>query len=108
MHNNWREGSLNLATLDIDRFAGYIQRNLQEKAIVQTAPLSLTGERMTVNAAVRPGGSIRALLLDEGGSALSWSGRGVSDLAGRTVRIVFELHRAKLYALTATADPASG
>ena len=24
-HNNWREGSLNLATLDIDRWAGYIR-----------------------------------------------------------------------------------
>ena len=128
LHNNWREGSLNLATLDIDRFAGYIQRNLQEKAIVQTAPLSLTGGRIAINAELWPGGSIRAMLLDEGGSALSgfgladydsitrggltralrWRGRDISDLAGRTLRIVFELNRAKLYALTATVDRACG
>ena len=127
LHNNWREGSLNLATLEIDRYAGYIPLNLQEKAIVETSPLSLTEGGMTINAELWPGGSIRAMLLDEGGSALSgfglddceaitrggltcdlrWRGRDAAGLAGLTVQIVFELQRAKLYALTATEDRAS-
>ena len=127
LHNGWREGSLNLATLDIDRFAGYLPRDKQQKALLTTAPLRLTGDAITLNAEVATGGSIRASLLDSGGSPLDgfgfedcvaitegglacdlrWRGQGLAELGVRNVQLVFEFQQAKLYALTSTADPAS-
>ena len=127
LHNNWREGSLNLATLDIDRWAGYVPNHEGEPARVETRPLLLTGDCLSINAEVKPGGSICAALLDEGGSAfagfsfddcltlfeggpacdLRWRERKMAELAGRRLRLAFELRRAKLYALNGSLVPAS-
>ena len=71
MHNNWREGSLNLATLEVDRFAGYAPRDMNDLAYLETSPLPLTGEPLRINAEVERGGSIRAKLLDEAGGDIS-------------------------------------
>ena len=126
LHNNWREGSLNLAALEIDRFAGYAPAEAGDTAIVQTNPLRLIGGRWTLNAEVEPAGAIRAAILDEGGSALvgfglddclplsqggagcglRWRERDLAELAGQMVRLVFEFHKAKLYALNAIEDRA--
>lgn len=120
LHNNWREGSLNLATLPIDRFAGYAPANARDMARLETTPLQLTGERATLNAEVEPSGSIRAALLDAGGGAVSgfgledclpiytggarcqlrWRERDLAELAGQPVRLAFEYQKAKLYALS--------
>jgi len=125
-HNNWREGSLNLATLDIDRFAGYAPASANAPAILETNPLKLTSQRLTLNAEVEPSGSIRAAILDEYGGALRgfglddcqplkpdgancdlhWRERNLAELAGRRARLVFEFQKAKLYAINATADRA--
>lgn len=125
-HNNWREGSLNLATLEIDRFAGYAPASANDPAILETNPLKLTSPRLRLNAEVEPSGSIRAAILDEYGGALRgfglddcgplksggancdlhWRERNLAELAGRRARLVFEFQKAKLYALNATADRA--
>ena len=127
LHNNWREGSLNLAALDVDRFAGYVPASARGTALLETNPLRLTGERLTLNAEIEPGGSIRAMLLDRGGAALSgfgfadclpltqggaschlrWRARNLADLGVQQARLVFEFQQAKLYALNAVADLAS-
>lgn len=70
LHNNWRESSLNLATLDIDRFAGLTPREERHTALVTTEPLRLDAAIITVNAQIAPGGGIRAALLDGAGSVL--------------------------------------
>lgn len=121
LHNNWREGSLNLATLEIDRFAGYAPADESGCAIVQTNPIRLTGERTTLNAEVQPGGSVRAKLIDAGGTEVSgfgyddcvpitqgslncelrWRERDITELAGEAIRLAFEFQKAKLYALNA-------
>lgn len=126
-HNNWREGSFNLATLDIDRFAGYVPAAARAAATLETNPLRLTSQRLTLNAELEPSGSIRAAILDENGGALSgfglddclpieqggancdlrWRERASTALAGQQVRLVFEFQQAKLYALNAAAVPAS-
>lgn len=126
LHNNWREGSLNLATLDIDRWAGYIPADPQASARLETGAMAISGRGLNLNAEVAPGGSIRAMLLDEdgrqidgfgfddsypisGGDAsreLRWRGRDLAELAGQTVRLAFEFQRAKLYAINAAADRA--
>ncbi len=127
LHNNWREGSLNLATLELDRFAGYVPADVSGCAIVQTNPLRLTDEPVTLNAEVQPGGSIRAKLMDAGGTELRgftlddslpvttggascelcWRERGIAELAGQTLWLAFEFQKAKLYALNAAAVLAS-
>ena len=127
LHNNWREGSLNLATLAVDRFAGYRPANAHRSATLVTNPLSLTRELMTLNADVEPGGWIRAAILAADGGAqsgfelaecapvleggancrLRWRERDIAELAGRSARLVFEFQKAELYALNAVAVPAS-
>ena len=118
LHNNWREGSLNLATLDRDRFAGYVAAD--GAARLETTSLPLDAAALTLNAEVEAGGWIRAgllegdgaaiegfglddcLPLEEGGlnCALSWRGdRALPETRG-PLRIVFEWRRAKLYALS--------
>ena len=120
LHNNWREGSLNLATLEIDRWAGYASADENEPAHLETRPLLLADDSLSVNAEVEPGGAIRCMLLDAGGNPLEgfglddclpvtkggakrelrWRGRPVSALRGKSARLVFEIHNAKLYALS--------
>lgn len=121
LHNNWREGSFNLATLDIDRFAGFVPQDSERAATIKTAPLRLSDTGLTINAEVESGGWIRAGLLNGNGDAvegfglddglpvvesgmacdLRWGNdRCLPDVSGASVRIVFELCRAKLYALT--------
>lgn len=126
LHNNWREGSLNLASLDVDRFAGYVPAAARHTATLETNPLKLSGERLTLNAEIEPGGSIRAMLLNGGGSELSgfglddclpvtkggascelrWRARDGAELGRQSLRLVLEFQQAKLYALNATADRA--
>lgn len=127
LHNNWREGSLNLATMELDRFAGYTARDSRDAATVETTALQLSGERLTLNAELEPGGWIRYALLDEGGVALAgfgfddclpvkpggascelgWRNGDMSELKGKAARAVFSFHRATLYALNAAPVPAS-
>ena len=120
LHNNWRESSLNLATLPRDRFAGFGPLDNAKQTRLTTAPLRISTERLTVNAEIETGGSIRACLLDAAGSPLPgydfddcvplheggldcelrFADGSLDDLPGRTVRIAFALDDARLYALT--------
>lgn len=126
-HNGWREGSFNLASLDSGRFAGYAAIDAGDSATVVTAPRQLEGDRLSVNAEVERGGWIRAALLEAGGAVLSgfgfddchvisegglacelrWPGRNADDMLGRQVRLAFEFKKAKVFALTGIAAPAS-
>ena len=119
LHNNWRESSLNLATLESDRFAGYVPRDKQEMALVTTAPLRLDADRITLNAEIAAGGSIRAALLDGVGASidgcaledclplktsgsaceLTWRESRPAASPGETLRLVFALDKAALYAI---------
>ena len=118
--------SLNLATLEIDRWAGYIPADPQASARLETGAITISGHGLSLNAEVAPGGSIRAMMLDEQGGQvdgfgfenclpiteggpnceLRWRGRDLAELAGQTIRLAFEFQRAKLYAINAVADRA--
>ena len=76
-HNNWRESSLNLVSLDIDRFAGFVPRDKRKKALLTTVPLRLDDDMITINAEIATGGSVRAALLD--GAGLSLAGYALED-----------------------------
>ena len=128
LHNSWREGSLNLATLELDRFAGYAPADARDTARLETNALELGGQSLSVNAEVETGGSVRAAVLDAGGGALSgfgledclplaaggaerqlrWRERDLTALEGGRVRLLFAFQRAKIYAINGIADPAPG
>ena len=127
LHNGWREGSLNLATLPVDRLASYAPRDSDERARVELAPRAFSGAGLELNAELAPGGWIRFALLDGSGSALpgfgfddcqaikrgglncalGWRGRQVAELAGKTLRLVFAFEKATLFAVNEAADRAS-
>ena len=119
LHNGWREGSFNLATLEVDRFAGFAPARTGRTARLTTAAMRLTAEAIRVNIEVAPDGRVRAGLLGgdgsmirgcgldecwpltESGSAceLRWNGQSTEWLAGEEFRVVIELDKAKLYAI---------
>ena len=125
LHNNWREGSFNLATLPRDRFAGYRPRQSHSEALLTSAPLRVTGAEITLNAEIEAGGSIRVALVDDNGLALPgyglddclplgegqgglalplrWPGRSIVDLAQRSFRLRLELKAATAYAVGGVA-----
>ena len=120
LHNNWRESSLNLATLPRDRFAGYSPLDNAKPTMLTTAPLRIAADGLSLNAEIEAGGGIRACVLDGAGSPLPgcdfddcvslkrgglacelrFTDASLDDLAGSGVRIVFALDDARLYAIT--------
>lgn len=128
LHNNWREGSFNLATLPRDRFAGFRPRDNQSKALLTSAPLRVTGAKLTLNAEIDAGGLIRAALVDDDGAALPgfglegcltlsggqggqgglaqplrWRERSISELEGQPFSLQLELNAAAAYAIAGVA-----
>ncbi len=125
LHNNWREGSFNLATLPRDRFAGYRPLAGPGKALLTSAPLRVTGAEITLNAEIEAGGLIRAALVDDadaalpgfglddslplgagqGGLALAlrWRERRIAELERRPFRLQLELNAATAYAIGGAA-----
>ena len=119
LHNNWREGSLNLATLPLDRFAGYSADEASRAALLRTAPLRLEGRDLRLNAAVAAGGGIRAAVLNGAGEALAgmslddchpirgdgadlalrWRERAIDSLGAQPCRLLLELRNASVFAI---------
>lgn len=125
LHNNWREGSFNLASLPRDRFAGFQPIAGSGTALLTSAPMRVTGAEITLNAEVAAGGSIRAALVDDDGATLPgyrlddcqtisegqgglalnlcWPERSIADLAQSAFRVRLELKAATAYALGGVA-----
>lgn len=115
-HNGFRESSLNLATLPLDRWAGYCAG--PSLGYITTTALVLDQHTFSLNVATSETGSIRAALLTETGSALngfefddcapitgdglrlsiSWS-RELAELPNAPVRLRFELRDATVFAI---------
>ena len=128
LHNGWREGSFGLATLVKDRFAGFVPQAAHRPAMLSTAVLRAQAAALTINAQIHPGGSIRAGLADVDGTTLSgfemdncvavrasglsvrlrWEQKHLHELAGRDIRILFEIKRAKLYAFSGFVHEVNG
>ena len=115
-HNGFRESSLNLATLPLDRWAGYCAG--PSLGYITTTALVLDLHTFSLNVATSETGSIRAAILTEGGSTLngfefddcapitgdglrqsiSWS-RELAELPNTPVRLRFELRDATVFAI---------
>jgi len=112
-HTTWRDGSLCLATLRPDGFAGYEPICAEEAALLRTESLSLSGSGLCVTADVESGGSVVVAVENEDGTELARSealtatcsdgavgwrdGWAWSSLGGATHRLRFVLDRARLY-----------
>ena len=116
-HTGWRAGFLALATLPVDRFAGYVAEG--NNGTVLTQPLEVTGSRLEVNVAAAEGefsvevlgadgrpiaglsgeDAARFPRVDAVGFPVSWKNADAwLALRGKSVRLKFHLKRAKLYA----------
>ncbi len=71
LHFGWRNGSLGLATLRPDGFAGYVQKDRSREGIVTTQPINLTGEVLKLTADVENGGSIHITILNSDGKEIA-------------------------------------
>ncbi|MCZ6675094.1 MAG: serine hydrolase [Verrucomicrobia bacterium] len=61
---DWRKGSLALATLRKDGWAGYEPVDQRKPAVIRTTSLARTTGKLRLCADVAPGGSIRVILMD--------------------------------------------
>ena len=131
-HNAWREGSLNLARLRPDGFAGLVAGHTSGPGRLGTVVFRLGTSAgrvgLTVNAEIPPGGMLRAAVLDEeekavtgfglddclpaseGGASvvLAWKDRRIGELAGQAVRFLFEFEAMTLYGFSGDMDREGG
>ena len=112
LHNGWRTGSLCLATLRPDGFAGYEAVDKKKPATITTQPIVWSGDSLRISADAK-GGSIDIEVLDDKGKPVATASKicdNVSDaavkiadtakLAGKLVSLKFTLTGAKLYAFS--------
>lgn len=113
-------GAIGLAVWPRDRFVSADSGS--EGGTLTTVPLKFTGNRLEINAATKPGGSIEVELLDPAGRPIegyprspTFSGDSlrhrvfdeaidISELAGRPICVRFHLHDAELYGFAFRAD----
>ncbi len=118
LHNSWREGSLNLATIRRDRYAGLAPVDASQGTIVRTSPVTL-GNKLTINVEPDASGIVRVAVLDLEGrpveglsfddcqpitgddvaAPVRWNNPDIT-LPGEAVHLEFELSNTTLYAFT--------
>jgi len=108
LHFGWRTGSLCLATLRPDGFAGYRQDDKEKPAVITTTAIPFAGESLQITADVDKGGSVMVSIVDKAGIRIATAktvSKTVTDghlrfqkeINSDVVRIQFELSNAKLY-----------
>lgn len=111
LHFGWRCGSLCLATLRPDGFAGYEQESEGRPAVITTAPIPYAGQTLQITANVSEGGSIKVSIVDEDGKGIATAktvSKTVTDgrlrmnkkIKAGGIRLKFELSNAKLYSFS--------
>jgi hypothetical protein len=119
LHSGWREGSFNLATVERDRFAGFVAVDVDDRACLTTVRMRVVDQDLTVNAEVAAGGHLRAGLADQSGRPvegfeledcvpaggdlvdvpLRWSGGRLADAGCDWTSVTIELSSAVLFAI---------
>jgi len=111
LHFGWRNGSLNLATLRPDGFAGYEQELGGRPAVVATRAISYNGQNIYISADVTPGGSVKVTATDSNGKEIAGAELvtlTVTDgqlnldtkIEADQLSLKFELEKAKLYSFS--------
>lgn len=115
-HGGWRDGFFCLATLRPDGFAGYEQNTDNISALINTTTVPYSGQVLSLNADVQKDGYVKTRLLDTNGKELAigqllrqtasdrkvnWlNGFDMHTLENKTIRLAFELKKAKLYSFS--------
>jgi len=113
LHFGWRNGSLCLATLRTDGFAGYEQKSSENSGMVVTKTFPYSGQEIQITADVEKKGWIKVNILDKNGNKVCSAKRITKTVSNRTlkirkkiktdeIRFQFELSKAKLYSITFT------
>ncbi len=113
---DWRKGSLALATLRKDGWAGYEPVERGKDATVRTSPIARRGDNLQLSADVEEGGSIRITLTDGDNKAffasapieksvtdgdVQWlNGFSMDKIESGEFRLSFEIENAKLYSFS--------
>jgi hypothetical protein len=108
VHTGWRVGSLCLATIRPDGFAGYEQETKDRAAVITTTAIPYSGQDIHISADVEEQGSIEVSVVDKGGKLISEAQALSATVTGGRlklrqritadeIRLRFELNHAKLY-----------
>lgn len=108
LHFGWRNGSLCLATLRPDGFAGYEQESDDKPAAITTTVLPYPGNGIAVTADIEEGGSLNVSALDKDGNEIAAAATFMqtvtdrqlwfnTEIASKDIQLRFELNKAKLY-----------
>lgn len=111
LHFGWRNGSLCLATLRPDGFAGYEQESITEPAFITTTAMPYAGQKIRITADVKQGGSIKVSMADDQGQEIATAGTVSATLTDGPlhwshekstpmIRLKFEINNAKLYSFS--------
>ncbi len=114
-HTNWRNGFFCLARLRKDGFAGYASQSDKRGTII-TRPVRFTGNHIAVTADIESNGSIIVSIVDNKENIIdtsapietnvtdktvTWKNHtDITRLKEQTIRLRFELTRAKLYSFS--------
>lgn len=108
LHYGWRNGSLCLATLRPDGFAGYEQEINEKSAVITTTPVPYSGQDILITTDVGKDGWLKTYIIDDQGKALT-EATEIRDNASNMVlhfpekinleniRLQFEIYNAKIY-----------
>ena len=108
LHFGWRNGSLALATLRIDGFAGYEQKSSSSLGIIKTKTVPYKGQDILINADVNDGGYIKVSVFDENGNEISKANtvkrtmnngklKLTKTIKSKFVQLKFDIMNSKLY-----------
>lgn len=111
LHYGWRSGSLCMATLRLDGFAGYEQETTDSPAVITTAKVSYNGQPIRITADVQDGGFVKVNLLNKKGEHIASAetvSKTVTDgklefsekISLDKIKLQFELNKAKLYSFS--------
>jgi len=108
LHFGWRSGSLCLATLRPDGFAGYMQEKTHTPAVIRTSVIPYAGQSVFITADMEDQGWLNIQVLDQDGQQLTsviLDSNTQTDgqvkfpemITSRRIRIRFEFSNVKLY-----------
>jgi hypothetical protein len=119
-HNAFREGSLNLAILRLDGFAGYTVTDEAANGLLKTNSFVISGNTLRISADISGDGFINAALIDDAGheikgygfedfqtitqnvsdDEIKWKGKKISEFLDKKLRLQFQLKNATLYSIS--------
>jgi len=111
LHYGWRNGSLCLATMRPDGFAGYQQQTKDKPAVITTVAIPYDGQAIQITADVSKKGSVEVSVLNEDGETIATTekvSKTVTDcplklsnkIMANSIRLKCEASRAKLYSFS--------